>query len=359
MKIAIVGNYGAKNSGDELILSGLLSIVKKAAPKAEITVFSADPAATTRQHQIHSVRSLPGGLRSFFRYLFLNTSTRQTILESDCIILGGGGLFASIKKRANLIWAIPALLTFYHGKKLIIYGQSLEKIPGPFIRALIKKIFEKAVLITVRDRRSQEILERIGIRRDAILLPDLAFALKILAPPHLQKTIAVALRNSRVLKPSSRRAIADFLDWLISEHKWQVQFFSFQEGAHDDHKLHQQVVALMKHGSQCRYIKHLPQTACLLGMPLHAIIYSTLTTTPFIALPYATKVQSFLDDAGLTDLSLNLDQISFENLCQKFEFLQKNSERITASLTEYVKKAQHAHEEMAQKLAVIFEQTLI
>ncbi|MBD3360226.1 polysaccharide pyruvyl transferase CsaB, partial [Candidatus Peregrinibacteria bacterium] len=54
MKIVIAGNYGAGNLGDEMILEGMIKIIKSSSPDSEITALSASPEETSKKHNINS-----------------------------------------------------------------------------------------------------------------------------------------------------------------------------------------------------------------------------------------------------------------------------------------------------------------
>ncbi|MGA1876252.1 MAG: polysaccharide pyruvyl transferase, partial [bacterium] len=54
-RVGIVGSYGGLNLGDEAILQGIISQLRKSLP-VEITVFSRDPEDTLRRHRVeHAV----------------------------------------------------------------------------------------------------------------------------------------------------------------------------------------------------------------------------------------------------------------------------------------------------------------
>src|SRR6056297_2129877 len=126
MKFIICGNYGAGNLGDELILEGLLKEFSEKFTQSEFTVMSANPEETSKKYKVCSVPHIPSGAKSSLKSIFQRTETKKELKDADCFILGGGGLFLSLRKRANWIWGVQAMKALWYRKPLIIWGQSLE-----------------------------------------------------------------------------------------------------------------------------------------------------------------------------------------------------------------------------------------
>lgn len=346
MKIVVCGNYGAKNLGDEMILEGLLTTLQSVAPNSEVTILSGNPKETFEKYsekfsllKIKSLPKFPAGVRSIIKNIFTGSkSTGDAVKNCNYFILGGGGLFGNLTFSANLIWAIQALKAYKYGKPVIIYGQSISPIRWKFVRNLVKKIFEKASLITVRDEASKEELQNLGVTKEIHVIPDLAFRLEHNTPliknRSAQPTLLVALRQMLNLTRHFQQSIAEFLDWLITNHSYQIKFINFQEGPEGDSKLHQKIAALMQNKKHVQHVRNIQsadellhyfsESDFVLGMRLHAIISAIKTATHFIAINYSSKVENFLKTAELTDILLKLETLNFENLKFTFEKIQKN-----------------------------------
>ena len=165
MKIVIAGNYGAKNLGDEMILEGLLKLIRSIQPDSKITVLSADPKDTKKRHKVKSLNLFPSGIRSFFRNLFdFKRKNIKAIKECDVFILGGGGLFGSLTFMANFIWGIQAKMAYKYSKPVIMYGQSIGELKGKIRKRIVKKLFKKSSLIVLRDHESKKRLLKLKIK---------------------------------------------------------------------------------------------------------------------------------------------------------------------------------------------------
>ena len=66
-RIVLVGNFGAENVGDELILAGFLRKLGKELPKAKVVVLGGNPNLVRRFHGVDALPHLPTGWRSFWR----------------------------------------------------------------------------------------------------------------------------------------------------------------------------------------------------------------------------------------------------------------------------------------------------
>lgn len=347
MKIAICGNYGANNIGDEMILEGLLTSLKEVNKDFDITVLSGNPKQTIEKHKVNSVEKFPSGIKSFIKSFFKITNTKKIVQECDYFILGGGGLFGSLSFKANLIWGMQALKAYSLGKKVIMYGQSIGELNCRISKWLIKKIFNKAYLIVVRDQKSKDRLKSLKINKKIYLLPDLAFNLNpILKPKNEKKKIIIALRQIACINRGFKEGIAKFIDWLIEEGKWEVEMIDFQlkPSPDADFKLHNEILALTKNKNDVIYPVEIKTTEDLfnifadsdfvLGMRFHSIISAIKTKTPFIAINYAEKIQDLINEIKLNKYLISPKDITFEALKALFEKILKESKEIKEKLKE-------------------------
>ncbi len=330
--IIICGNYGAGNLGDEMILAGMLKLFREHSPKLKITVFSSNPKETSKLYKVKSVLKFPSGIRSFIKFLFSNKKQIKALKNCDYFILGGGGLFGELTFKANIIWGIQGFMALRHKKSLIIYGQSIGKLKGKIKKFIVKKLFKKADYISLRDNVSKSRLEELGIKKEILVSPDLAF--NLVSPPPLKKRkkqIIVALRQLNYLPNSFIKEISDFLSKLISE-KYKILFVKFQNGEKNDENLHKKILKTIRKNSNMEYVKKIPYTKdfnkilqvfseseFVLGMRLHSIISAMKTKTPFLGINYATKIQDLLKDFNLEKHSTDIKNIKSEELLKSFQ----------------------------------------
>ncbi|PIZ76448.1 hypothetical protein COY05_01160 [Candidatus Peregrinibacteria bacterium CG_4_10_14_0_2_um_filter_38_24] len=359
MKYVVVGNYGAKNLGDEMILEGMIEMLKKADDCAEIDVLKGN-------------EKFPAGIKSGIKWIFGgNKNTKEKVKNCDYFILGGGGLFGSLSKYANTIWGLQASYAYRNKKPVLMLGQSVGKIKNKFIQKFVKNIFNKSELISVRDAKSKENLKEIGVTKKIVIVPDLAFCRENKDDNQMtlsgidenqapSKDVIIALRQMKKLPQNFKIQIARFVEWLTKEEKMNVKFVNFQTGKVDNdeisHKEIKEIVGentsennqngsltIITPQSSREVLKLFKNSSFALCMRLHSIIAATLTNTPLAAINYAEKVKNLMDFMGSKENLLEIKNVSFEKLKnlynKKIKVSKKNSsEKIEEFISLYLRK---------------------
>ncbi len=319
-----------------MILEGMIKTLKSANPEAKITVMSANPEETAKTHNVEAIYKFPAGIRSFFKFLFKHRSeTKKALKNCDCFVLGGGGLFTNLTKRAYFIWAIQARKAIRYKKPVIMYGQSVGPVEGVIRKRIVKKLFNKAVFIAVRDEESKEELKNLGVKGKINLIPDLIFCLddekikeaKIPTGKEKKKNVIVSLRQLNDIPPAFKRELTDFLNLLIEEKKCHIEFANFQ--IPDDEILTAKIIEgirrkenvsiLPEFKKASEVLKVFAEADFVLGMRLHSVLTAIKARTPFIAISYAPKVKNFLEYAKLKDFVVDIDIADLKEKYDEFE----------------------------------------
>jgi polysaccharide pyruvyl transferase CsaB len=168
MKIAISGWYGARNLGDEAILTAMLESISSEIPDATFHVFSKDPERTAR---LHSVESSSSKLLSLGK-------TLKAIKGSDAFILGGGGFLH--KYSFSAFWMSRPTIAQMMKKPVTFYSLGVDRtiLQRPMARWLIGRTANRASLITVRDSASRNVLVDIGVKKEIHVTIDPVLGLK-------------------------------------------------------------------------------------------------------------------------------------------------------------------------------------
>lgn len=361
--ILICGNYGATNIGDEAILEGMVVLLKKAFPTAEITVMSHHPLETEKLHMLPSVPLFPSGFRSFVRSFFQkNSLTQNALLKADLFVLGGGGLFVDEKLRSVPIWFLQAFHAFRKKKPIICFAQSVGPLNTFLGRLLAKKVFSKASITTVRDSGSLQVLHDLGITKTH-LLADPAFALSektFVSPGNSESAhqpyVFISLRPWLLKKQHNQSEnLAQMIDWIYEKYGFSSYLYPFQTLLDDDTKIledifkkvsNQKAVQLLKYSADYKDALHFIEKArIVLGMRLHSLIFATLTATPFLGLSYSSKVSGLLKDMEMSEYMVEWDNFSLKDLQERFDILMNKREQIQAHLKKQrAKLAQLAEE---------------
>lgn len=317
-RIGISGSYGGMNLGDEAILQGIVTQLRRTADP-ELVVFSEDPEDTRRRHAVEAVP-----VRQLSR-----EESRAVVAELDILLLGGGGILFD---RAVEDYLREVALANEAGVPVVVYAVSAGPLKDPASRKLVAKHLEPAAAITVRDRRSLKLLEEVGIAQPIRLTADPALLLEPepLPPDALAREgvdgqpplVGLSVREPGPAAPDLDEAhyhalIANAADFLVDRHEAHIVLVPLERLRSDLQHAHA-VVARMRHAERATVLKGDYRPGQLLsllggfrfalGMRLHFLIFSALAGVPFVALPYASKVEAFVAELDLP--SPPLDEVT-------------------------------------------------
>ncbi len=162
-KTLLIGNFGAENIGDELILNATLDQY----PELVVMTNDAEFSQNFTERRFETVDFFPVGFRSWWRFL-VSKEYRASIsalkTNVDQVVFPGGGLFA-IKFRAVFIWFIVFLWVkhLFKDKPVVFERQGIDKGLGWFSKRLVKYVFSCVNKVTVRDKESASALGDLGI----------------------------------------------------------------------------------------------------------------------------------------------------------------------------------------------------
>ncbi len=158
-RILVFGYYGCGNLGDETNLRQLLDWIREIEPEIQLTVISARPEQTVRDHQVVSIGK--------FNLFGIVRALRQT----DRLIGGSGNLFQDLSSlRSLLYYSALIILAGIYRVKVFLYSQGVGPVRSATGRQITKWAMSQVQLITIRDRFSQYILEGLKVSKPKIYL---------------------------------------------------------------------------------------------------------------------------------------------------------------------------------------------
>lgn len=364
-KIMISGYYGFNNTGDEAILKSMVRAFKEKIPQVKITVLSRNPLQTSQTYKVKAVNRL---------YLI---NIICCLRDTNLFISGGGGLLQdSTGKGWSILYYLGLILVAKIVKiPVMIYAQGIGPVNNQVNKKLMKWILNKVELITVRDNSSKELLENLGVVKPSIYVnSDPVFLLKrrsinyiIDSYPYIQELInstnrplvGVSVREYRSNGPDLKRIFAQAADYLIENYKVKIIFlpFKFDEDVH----VSEEILSLMKNQADVLKIKLEPEEllsllsrlSLMVGVRLHSIIFSSMANIPFIAFDYDPKVKYFVEDLGLSELLLEINEdISLKNFQEKIEYVRENNDKIKENL---LKKVNNLEEKALANNELVFK----
>jgi len=348
-KIMISGYFGFNNIGDEAILKSMVRAFKEKIPQVKIAVLSHNPLQTSQTYKVKALNRLH--LIKIIRCL----------RNVNLFISGGGGLLQdSTGKGWSILYYLGLILITKTVKvPVMIYAQGIGPINKKINKLLIKWILNKVNLITVRDNHSKKLLNNLGVSGPSIYVnSDPVFLLKkkninhiIDNHPYIQNLInsdnrpliGISVREYKSNGSDSKRIFAQAADYLIENYQAKIIFFPFQFD--EDVHINEEILSLMKNKAEVLKIKLEPeellsvlsQLSLVVGVRFHSIVFSSMANIPFIAFNYDPKVRYFVEDLGLSELLLEIDEdTSLKNFQEKIEYVIENNDKIKNILLEKV-----------------------
>lgn len=318
MKIAIFGNFGVDNRGDDLILAGL----REQFPEDELMLFCGNPEYAQEQYHLPAFSFFPGGLRSHVKSWISPTSksslkqSREALQRADLILIGGGGILVDRHLKALFLWHAQLKQIMASGKPYRFIANSFELTKPRWI-ALFLPALQAAESISVRDKASRDFIRSLGLV--ATLVPDLAYSAPLPeVKPSQKKQIGVALCRWG-LDLAKKNALQSFLLQKQSE-GYALKLMAFQSRGDDDRNLYQELLPGIPVVTEWSGIlQEMASCEGLLGMRLHSLILADRLQIPFVGIAYQDKVQHFMEDLGKKDLLLTMDELDEQKLQQLFE----------------------------------------
>lgn len=305
-RVAISGSYGGLNLGDEAILEGIITELRRSV-SVEITAFTRNPDDTLKRHRVERAVEVRDLTRD---------EGRAELERLDLFILGGGGL---LYDRDAEKYLREVNLAHEVGVPTLVYAISAGPLDYASAREAVLTSLDKVTVLTVRDRRAERLLDEIGVNREVRVTADPALLLEAepVPPDALEREgldpartlVGFSVREPGPAAPDIdvghyHRLLADAADFVIERYGADVVFVPMERIQMDVQHSHAVVarMQLAQHatvlkaeytpGQLVTFIRH---CEFAVGMRLHFLILSALADVPFLALPYASKVAGFIE----------------------------------------------------------------
>jgi polysaccharide pyruvyl transferase CsaB len=333
MKVFIHGFYGAGNAGDDAILHAIIDRLKQINPNIDIAV---------------SIRSK--NIQAYFGEESIDyvlgtdiASVSRIIKESSLVIVGGGGLFQDYnsfepenlflrQKGAINYYSYPIIVAKMLNIKVMLYAVGIGPLTSSESQTAMKWIADNVDEITVRDRQSYNLLQKLGVTHH-VLSADPVIKLEsvqVKLPKNLAKStglkVGLNLRNwsyaSEKLKKLEHQLIP-LLNYLATAHPIHYYIFPFNNLPSEEEKAKQLAIQLIGKVdiipytvSPQEYKYYFKQMDFLVAMRLHASIFAIYEGVPSIGISYDDKVSLFYEEHKLEKYCFSLNEENFTDLHQ-------------------------------------------
>lgn len=347
--VVMSGYYGFNNSGDDALLSAIISNLREYKKDIRILALSKNPKQTRNLFKVDSINR------------FNIFSIKNALKESALFLNGGGTLIHDATSSHSLYYYLYLMkLAKKMGLKLVVYANGI----GPFKEKnekLASEITSMADLITLRDELSLKELRRIGVKNENVhLTADPAITLSPCSDEEVNvmmkeydlsprdRYIAVSVRgwskNDRLFEAK----LAGICDYAYETYGIRTIFITMRPN--EDLQITQNILKRMKspgviiknEQSAERLMGIISRCELVIGMRLHSLIYASTVCTPVIGLIYDPKIKGFLEyiNQDMHADASNLDGAYIRrNLSHIISNKDEIREKLIASKEELCKKA--------------------
>jgi polysaccharide pyruvyl transferase WcaK-like protein len=402
-KIALLGNFGQNNLGNEATLRAILENLRIGVPEAELTCICTEPTAASLIHGIPTIAIHP--LFANPRLLQHNPFTRllrkvaigipnairrwllaiHALRHTDMLIIPGTQFLSdSIPGPWGwpywaFQWCIAARL---RGSRVLFVSVGVGPLFHPLSRFFVKSALRLADFRSYRDETSKQYLRGIGFHSAAdSVYPDLVFSLRLPAFPESgpdrqpRRTIAVGVKDfhgqydkrgaDHSPEPIYQRYISqltEFLMWLL-QNNYNVRLvigdvtydslvlrdvrnlLAQRQVNYDDCNLISEPIETLE-----ELLRQLASCDAVVSPRFHNIVFGLMLNRPVLAISYHEKFAALLESPDLAKLSVAIEDANPEIVIGKFQEMELNRDALKRQISHNVARYETALSEQYQRI---------
>lgn len=381
-KVLLVGHSGSFNKGCEALVRSTVDIVQRHLHPETISLMSDDPQSDMKAiaHDLPYLainNALPkiGGKFSpswilervesrIIRRLHPGSPAYATWLnrrfyENINIAISIGGDTFSDDYEGPSAYFGELDLARRNGAFTMIWAASI----GPFkhLEQHWATLLKQVDLITVREKKTQQYLQSLGIQDNLKLVADPAFLLEKYAegtPSLPQEKIIIGLGMSAIVAEYGSDhnfyldAFAQFVQTLSKEDKYHFILIphvvspnnndlTVCEALANKLQIFHNIQIISPELNTCQMKYAISKCHYFIGARTHSTIAGLSTCVPTLSIGYSAKAIGINQDIfGNTDYVLPIKDISFENLIAKFNLMVEKNKEITETLKKRIPEIQ-------------------
>ena len=292
-KVLVSGYIGFNNFGDEAIFLALSSHLKS--KKCSVSALCNNENEVKKTYDV-----ITYNYKKPFEIL-------KAILLNDILISGGGSLLQNKTSNFSLIYYLFIIfLAKLFNKKVIIFAQGIEPINGKFFEFLTKTVLKMTNFISVRDKKSQNLLNSWNIKTE--LLSDPAYSLiENIKINQDKKGLIVQLRSFEGIDD---KFISDLADVIAKYYQGEITVLSLQNEYDKDICL-SFIEKLKKYNANAKFIPYqgiketidvLNNAKYVISARLHGLIVSYALENKCFGLIYDEKIRTLCDELNIENI---------------------------------------------------------
>ena len=328
-----------------------------------VTVLSKDPALTHKQY----------GLEAIPRFRVLRVLA--ALARCDALLSGGGSLLQDTTSTRSLLYYLSVIrCAQLLGKPVMLYANGIGPVRKPVNRRRVKRVVERAALVTLRDHSSLRELREMGVRR-----PDVA----VTADPVFHLEAVDRSRSLELLAGAGLAANAPFAAVSVRDWTGGADFYpklaALCDHIHETYGL--EILFLLMQPSRDReatarvrermrapsfvldrpctpreLMGALGQSRLCLAMRLHTLIFAARMAVPALGLVYDPKVASYLRELDLPAAG-DVERFDLEEAVRRTDALMADYDGVLARLREKSRQLTRAAGENERLLLEMLERS--
>jgi polysaccharide pyruvyl transferase WcaK-like protein len=393
LRIALFGQYGIDNFGNEAAMEAMLHFLRRECPDAQLTVICPQPDVVERTYSVAAIRTnLPGRSGRLFRLfdlallrlprtadLFLRTIRKARGM--DLLIAAGTGLLEEPSHRLSrmhwtlLLWCAAARIT---GKKIAFVSIGAAPINNAVVRRLLTTALRMGHYRSFRDETSKRCASEVfglNVEGDQVY-PDIVFGLPgpagLARSPRNDHSLSIGLGLMSFWfwygEDVQKAYIDKLVDFSLSVVRQghhirllvadKVDYGTVENFIHainekDPSLLGKSIIAEQMSCTQ-DVMRQIALTDVVIGSRYHNIIYALMLGKPVISIGYSAKHRALLEEFGLGKFIQAVQQIDAALLQDQFLDLLKNREAYERRIQQALSRFQELREQQERTLSARF-----
>ena len=370
-KKIILTNQHCDNRGDESATIGLINqLYNNFGSDSEIIMFKQTPDLQFIPSEYHITEQnmkynfgflLQCAVWIFFRFLhldirFLLSSQFKKFLklhdDADLVISSCGGPYiGDLYINHEILHIFYILIPELLGKKVFFAAPSMGPFKKRIMNPLRRSILKRSKLIILRDKVSYDYVRAFLPAADKIhLAADACFADEILPKyPLDERQNVIGFTPLEYKYPASSDPDQDrenyktslirlFDDLMDKDLSLKIEFFPQLYNKHSDLPLIHEFQDRMKYSDRTVIFsdqlsgplqqREIGKTKMMIATRYHSAVFSCKMLVPCLCIAYEHKAFAMMNSFGLSDCVLDINHLTYEQLCEKFEYIRDRYENI-------------------------------
>lgn len=371
--IALFGNFGSDNLGNEASLKAMLDFLRRERPELRITCVCYGVEKARKEHDVAAVAMTPPlpahpwfqrvnrALLGFPFQFYAFMHALRVVRSVSLLIVPGTGIMDDFSERWQAMpfdlfkWGLAARLI---GRSFVFVSIGAGPIHHSISRWLMVRAARMARFRSYRDKASLDYMQSLGVTgTDDRVAPDLVFALPApySAPRQLgaPRTIGVGVMhyygwdryasNRSELHEAYIAQITQFIVWLLQRgYRIRLLLGAYSDLKSFDEILRQITKAAGEEAAKAivaapaasldDLLRQMMETDLVIATRFHNIVAALKLGIPAISIGYAAKNDVLLAEAGLGAFCQSVEQIDLERLFAQFERLVRERDQLLAGI---------------------------